>query len=235
MHPDENCLCKGVCLHSILSSGMLYKNDTYSEVNGWTGKFFDSSGPAIPFQASFELWDSQLQSPFVNMSLSSATLPGEWVLCRRWGCCLGSEQIRVCTYPNSYNLPSLRKNKSLGICIFEDSFSQMSEIWETSPTRSTPNNAYQISGQTEFKPLKSKNALQSLTGKAATTGSDMLGKLNMSISHCYEKNDIISTWHFSLIFVLDAYWSSVLPSWYFWHRILLCLFFFLIWRKCQIV
>lgn len=111
-------------------------------------------------------------------------------------------------------------------CVFEDSFSQMSEIWETSPTQSTPNNAYQISGQTEFKPLKSKNALQSLPGKAATTGSDMLGKLNMIISHCYKKNDIISTWHFSLILVLDVYWSSVLPSWYFWHRILLHLFLF---------
>lgn len=81
----------------------------------------------------------------------------------------------------------------------------MSDIGQTRPTPSVPNNAYQISGQNEFKALKEltfrvKMLCNPWLVEAATTQRGTLGKPNMSVSHCYEKNDMISTWYFSFFF-----------------------------------
>lgn len=88
-------------------------------------------------------------------------------------------------------------------------------------------------GKLSSNPLKAKMLCNPRLAKLP-----QLGKLNTSISHCCEENDIISTWYFSLIFVLDVSWSSALPHWCFWHRILLArlfvLFFSPIRRRWQI-
>lgn len=131
-------------------------------------------------------------------ALPCPALPREQKPCRRWGCSLVAwTRWRNLHTPKLLEFVKPKKNKSLGIYIFEGSLSLL-EFQQTHIILSIANTAYQILGQNciyvpETADLWSKNDLQSLTrGGCHHQARDRLGKLSMSIAHCYEENYMTS-------------------------------------------